>query len=74
MLTIHLKSIQINSSKKSNDHISGLHDDETGLKKDEDLLLHQVLTVSVVILSTCSQSETSFNSKSKYSVSNIIDS
>ena len=45
-----------------------------GLKKDADLLLYQELTVPDIILSTCSQNDTSSIGKSKYLVLNIIDS
>ena len=38
------------------------------------MVLDQVLTVSDILLSICSQNDTSSNGKSKYSVSKIIDS
>ena len=51
--------MKIKSNKESDDHILDLQDDETELKKNADLLLDQ--TVPDIILSTCSQSATSFN-------------
>ena len=69
LLTIWIESIQIKPNEESNDDILDLQDDETGLKKDADLLLDQVLTGPDIILSTCSQNDTSSTNKSKYSVS-----
>ena len=58
--------IQIKSNEKRDEHISVLKEKETGSKKDADLLLFQGLTTPDLIMSTCSQNESSFCGESNY--------
>ena len=53
--------MQIKSNEESYDHMSDLQDDETGLKKGTDTLLYQDLTAPDIMLSMCSQIDTSSN-------------
>ena len=62
---MQIKSTQVKSNKESNDYISDLQDNKTGFKNDADSLFDQDLTAPVIILSACSQNDSSSNGKRK---------